>query len=85
MLPVLDYYLDGEIGRLKCIMDDDISKKGLRYINLEVDIKPMDEVHDLKASTVVLTAIASLYNVRAMLTKLSRQDPRQIIVPLNTL
>jgi hypothetical protein len=85
MLPVLDYYLDGEVGRLKCIMDDDITKKGLRYINLDVDIKPMHEVHDLKESAVVLTAIASLYNVRAMLGKLSQQDPRQIIVPLHTL
>jgi len=85
MLPVLDYHLDGAIGRLTCIMDDDINKKGLRYINLDVDIKPMNEVHDLERSAVILTAIASLYNVRAMLSKLSQHGPRQIIVPLNTL
>ena len=84
MLPVLDYYLDGEVGRLKYIMDDDINKKGLRYINLEVDIKPTSEVRDLNGSSVMLTAIASLYNVRAMLTKIAQQNPRQIIVPLNT-
>jgi hypothetical protein len=85
MLPILDYYLEGEVGRLKCIIDDDSNKKGLRYINLEVDIKPMNEIRDLQESNVMLTAVASLYNVRAMLTKLAQHNPRQIIVPLNTI
>lgn len=39
MAPVLDYHLNGAVGRLPLILDDDIRKHGTSYRNLDVRIE----------------------------------------------
>lgn len=85
MLPVLSYHLKNDLSCLKCIIDDDENKKGLYYINLSVPIKTVEAITDIKDSVVLVTAIASLNNVRSILTKLFALSPKQIILPLNNI
>lgn len=43
MTPVYDYHLKGAIGRLPVILDDDASKNGTSYRNLDVPIALPDK------------------------------------------
>jgi hypothetical protein len=85
MLPVLSYYMGNDFTKFQCIIDDDKRKEGLYYVNLPVSISPRDKITDIEDSVVVLTAIASLMNVRRILSRLYELKPRQIILPLNTI
>lgn len=85
MLPVLSYHLKNDLSCLKYVLDDDGKKEGLYYINLPVSIRHPKKVRDIKKSTILVTAIASTNNVRRILSRLSELNPRQIILPLNTL
>lgn len=85
MLPVLSYYLGNDLSCLKYIIDDDKRKEGLYYINLPVSIRTRENITDIKDSTILITAIASMNNVRRILTKLIELNPREIILPLNTI
>lgn len=85
MLPVLSYHLQNDFSALECILDDDTRKRGLYYINLPVEIRRRDSVKDFRNAVVLITAIASLNNARRMLPKLFELNPKQIILPLNTI
>lgn len=85
MLSVLSYHLNNDFSCLKCIIDDDVSKDGLFYINLPVQIQHSVKIKDINESIVLLTAISSLYNVRKILAKLFDLTPKQILIPLNTI
>jgi hypothetical protein len=85
MLPVLSYYMGNDLSKFQCIIDDDKRKEGLYYVNLPVSISPREKIIDIEDSVVVLTAIASLMNVRRILSRLYELKPRQIILPLNTI
>lgn len=83
MLPVLSYHLGNDFSSFVCIIDDDISKDNLYYINLPVTIKYSGKIHSLHDSTVLITAISTINNTRRIIAKLSDANPKQIIVPLN--
>jgi hypothetical protein len=85
MLPVLAYHLGTDLACLKYVLDDDRKKAGLHYINLPVTIRLREEVTDIHESIVLITAIASMNNVRRILTRLFEVNPKQIILPLNSI
>lgn len=85
MLPLLDYHLKNGLAPLECVIDDDRNKEGLSYINLPVSIRPMGKINNIEDSVVLITAIATLYNMRSMLSKMFALNPKQIIVPINTI
>ena len=85
MLPILSYHLKNDLSCLKCVIDDDKRKEGLYYINLPVSIRTREDIRDIKDSIVLITAIASMNNARRILPKLFELNPKQIIVPLNTI
>jgi hypothetical protein len=85
MLPVLNYHLQGSLLDLECIIDDDEKKEGLYYINLPVRITTRKNIRKIRNSIILITAIASMNNVRRILPKLFELNPKQIILPLNTI
>ncbi len=85
MLPVLAYHLGSDLSCLKCVLDDDRKKTGLYYINLPVSIRFSEDVADIHDSIILITAIASMNNVRRILSRLFQLNPKQIILPLNTI
>ena len=85
MLPVLSYYLENDFSCLECIIDDDIRKDGLYYLNLPVEIKTRAALKDPRNAVILLTAIASMNNARVILPALFKLRPKHVIVPLNTL
>ncbi len=85
MLPVLCYHLKNDLSCLQCILDDDKRKEGLFYINLPVRIRTKEHIENFENSVIVLTALASMNNVRTILPKIFELKPKQVIVPLNTL
>ncbi|MGV8108359.1 methyltransferase domain-containing protein [Methanospirillum sp.] len=83
MLPVLSYHLGNDLSCLECVIDDDKRKEGLYYINLPVKIQTRENILDIGDSIILITAIASMNNVRQILSKLIPLNPKQIILPLN--
>lgn len=79
MLPVLDYHMGGAYKGMNAVLDDDISKDGSYYVNLEVPIRYTGTVDDLENSTTVITAVD---HARVILKKLERARVRNIIVPM---
>lgn len=85
MLPVLSYYLENDLSVLEFIIDDDPRKDGLYYLNLPVQIRSWAAIRNKREAVFLLTAVASLNNVRTMLPNLFKLRPKHIIVPLNTI
>jgi cyclopropane-fatty-acyl-phospholipid synthase len=85
MLPLLSYHLKNDLSCLTCIIDDDKRKEGLYYVNLPVRISTRENIADIDKSVILLTAIASLNNVRRILGRLYELNPKQIILPINTI
>ena len=85
MLPVLSYYLENDLSSLTCIIDDDIGKDGLYYINLPVQIKHRSKVPPIENSVIFLTAIFSKINTRRILENLLKMNTKHIIYPLKTI
>lgn len=85
MLAILSYHLGNDLSSLECVVDDDVKKNGLFYMNLPVQIRHSSEVHDLHEANVLLTAISSKINVRQILVKLLALSPHRIIYPLSTI
>jgi hypothetical protein len=83
MLPVLGYHLKNDFSTFACILDDDLHKNGLYYINLPVKIKNTASAH-LENSVVLVTAISSFGNTRNIIAKLAKLNPKKILVPLNS-
>ena len=83
MLPVLSYHLGNNLSCLNCVIDDDNRKDGLYYINLPVKIQARGNISDIGDSVILITAIASMNNVRQILFNLIKLNPKQIILPLN--
>lgn len=85
MLPVLSYHLKNDFSRLKCIIDDDKSKEGLYYINLPVPIRTREGITNLRDSIILITAISVMNNVRKLLPLIFGLNPKQVILPLNSI
>jgi hypothetical protein len=85
MLPVISYYLKNDFSCIDCIIDDDIEKDGLFYLNLPVQIKHISRIDDLKDAVLLLTAISSRINTKRILGKLFNMDLKRIIYPLKTI
>lgn len=84
MLPILAYHLP-HIRKLTCIIDDDPNKHGLYYINLPIQIVPLEKVNVLSHATVAITAINSKQNIRAIAQRLIQIHVRDIFVPSHVL
>jgi cyclopropane-fatty-acyl-phospholipid synthase len=82
MTPVLEYYLR-RLGSLKCIIDEDETKKDLFYLNVPVQIKMLNQISDIEKSVILITAINSLQAIRPILMKLIGFNVEKIILPVN--
>jgi len=67
MLATLNYHLNGEIGELSAIYDDDTSKTNSRYQNLDIEILPPGRLLDSEKNLIVVT---SMENQRRLRTRL---------------
>ena len=85
MLPVYSYYLEDDLSCLNYIIDDDIKKDGLFYINLPVTITHSSKIPKLEDSVILLTAISSKINIKRILNNLFTLSPRHIVYPLRTI
>lgn len=81
MFPVLEYYLK-RAGHLKCIIDEDPSKKDLYYLNVPVQIKMPNQIKNIKNSVVLVTAINSMQAARTIMKKLIQLNVNEIIMPV---
>ena len=83
MLPILSHYMPN-LFNAKKIIDNDKSKKGLSYVNFDIEI-----VNDLKIdyskSNFVVTAVATKSVARKIINKLSDLKSMNIVLPLNTI
>ncbi len=82
MLPVLKYYIKS-FDMIKYIIDEDLSKKGLYYLNVPIQIKMLDEINNIQDSVALITAINSMQAIRAILNKTTSLNIKKIIIPLN--
>lgn len=82
MLPILYYYING-LKNLKYILDEDVNKRGLYYLNFPVEIRLPKVVKNLKNKTVVVTAINSMQAVRAIVKNLIDIGVREVLIPSN--
>jgi len=82
MLPILSYHLQDDLSHFSGILDDDINKRGLYYINLPLSIKIPDQVGDIGNSTIVITALST---TRSVLPRVLSLGPKRIIFPLTTI
>jgi hypothetical protein len=76
MLATLDYHLNGAIGSLKFIIDDNEELHGSSYRNIDVGIVSNGKVHWDKLDAVLIT---SMENRRAMVSNLIRLRDVKII------
>lgn len=81
MLPMLKNYIPA-IWKLAYVVDEDASKHGQRYINLNLEIRP---IHDMAGKSVMVTAFNTKMAVRQIVAKLLAQNARDVIVPFNFL
>jgi hypothetical protein len=81
MLPLLAYNLPA-LERIECIVDDDTTKAGLRFINFNKEIVPTAQC-SFKEKDVIISAISTKLALRKILEKLFRLQVENIILPLN--
>ena len=79
MLPILGYHLSTDFSEFNAIFDDDPTKDGLGYPNLNTHIS-LPEFEDYSSLSICLTA---LDNRRPILKNLVSKKPKHIINPLN--
>lgn len=83
MLPIIPYYIPAMKEAL-AIIDQDKSKIGLSYVNFDVEIKDSSNI-DFSKSNVLVTALATKFATRKIVSKLSELKTMNIILPLNTI
>ena len=81
MLPLIDYHLGEAFEKVISILDEDPDKVGMSYLNSLVEI--VSDSFDPVDSTVLITAISSMDNVRKILPKLIDRNVKRIISPFN--
>ncbi len=81
MLPLVAFHLPA-LERIECIVDDDRSKEGLRFINFNKRIVHSDGFR-FDGKDVVVTAISTKLALRRVVEKLFKLGIGNIIVPLN--
>ena len=82
MLPILAYHLDNDLSCLEGVIDDDVSKHGMYYINLPVKICPMPGLEEIQKSVMLITAVD---NTSIILPKALSLNPAKIILPFNSI
>lgn len=80
MLPLLRYHLPS-LDLLEAVVDDDPGKQGRTYINFPVRIVPPSAVEDWSRAAVVVTAINSKQNIRAITQRLIALGAHDIVLP----
>jgi hypothetical protein len=80
MLPVLSYHLNEDFSKFVGILDDDLSKENLYYLNMHVLIKDPNKIERFDNSTILITAID---NYSKIIPKAIGLKPKKIILPLN--
>ena len=81
MLPLLLYYIPA-LERVDCVIDDDKSKEGLRFINFNKKIVHSSNCN-LDGKDVVVTAISTKLALRRILERLFKLNVGNVIIPLN--
>lgn len=81
MLPILVYYVPA-LERVTCIVDDDKSKNGLRFVNFNKRIVH-SEGFQFDGKDVVVTAVSTKLALRRVTEKLFKLGIDNIIIPLN--
>lgn len=76
MTPILDYHLGGLSNRLECLLDDDTTKHGWSYTNLDLQIFNPNRVNLPKDFHVLLT---SLENLQALFPRAISLGPGKIL------
>lgn len=79
MLPVLAYHLGDSFNCLSGIVDDNISRCGKYFPEIDYKIQVLESITNLKNSSILLTALDS---ARPILKKLLQLETRSIILPL---
>lgn len=79
MLATLGYHLKTDFSKMVCILDDDCTKAGLGYKNVDVEIR-FTETETINPNSSFL--ITSMENVRPIFGKINSFNPRRIICPL---
>ena len=81
MLPILVYYVPA-LERVSCIVDDDKSKDGLRYVNFNKRIVHAEGFR-FDGKDVVVTAVSTKLALRRVTERLFKLGIDNIIIPLN--
>lgn len=81
-LPILAYHLQNDFSAFEAVLDDDKNKEGLFYLNLPVPIMNTSKINDFRGGSILLTAINHL---RKILPKVIKLNPKQIILPVNSI
>jgi hypothetical protein len=79
MLATLGYHLKTDFSGLECILDDDESKHGTQYENVDVTVCSTSVVKPPPNSSFVIT---SLEAIRPIYRRLLDFKPRRILSPL---
>jgi hypothetical protein len=82
MFPVLEYYMHSA-DKFQCIIDEDLGKDSLYYLDVPIQVKHISRIKDLDKSVVVVTAINSLQTIRSCINKLIKLNAEKIILPVN--
>lgn len=83
MLPLVAYNLPA-LERVECVVDDDTTKTGLRFVNFNKEIVHSSSV-EFAGKDAVVTALATKLALRKILVKLFELKVTNIIVPLHQL
>jgi hypothetical protein len=81
MLPLVAYYLPA-LAKVDCVVDDDRTKDGLRFVNFNKEIVHSSKIA-LADKDVVVTALATKLALRRILGKLFAMKVGNVIVPLH--
>lgn len=80
MLPALAYHLQSDLSFLRCVLDDNRSRHGLRYPHLPLVIKKPEDGFTLEGAAVLITALDS---ARPILRRVMALKAKRILVPLH--
>jgi hypothetical protein len=77
MLATFNYHTDGSVERLEIILDDDNSKSGMSYKNIQVSIRHPEEI---LIDEDVIFVPTSLENQRRIIRKISEDFPNKVVI-----
>tara|TARA_Y100000590_G_scaffold439667_1_gene563996 strand:+ start:16448 stop:17647 length:1200 start_codon:yes stop_codon:yes gene_type:complete len=83
MLPIIDYHLDGLIGKADAILDDDPNKINKYFANINTKIINLKNT-DLRKSICLIAPVASAIITRKLISVLEQKKAEIILTPTLT-